>query len=549
MAIKGLTDQTATSEDGHLPLLGIISKGEREGFGHNVKLKDLDYLRFTPIGNDEKQKEAMTDYFIRAYGEKPKVIDDVRLPWAYAANFKIEDCAWLVAQKHTEKGSTFLASSNGEYIRRLRSEETGRVGKYICEPDQHAPEDEVIPHDKITVRKGDKDGIMYKGKFYPWAQQMKIDLILPKFNRYLYENGVAGHGVVRLITHSTYDIARLISEYRGILREIANGLGNPIAAPHQTGSIEWFKSYAPLRSIPLRLERTEDKITTPNWRDKENGAGERLQSTRHLLHLRLSPTYALSMQKALDTRTQNMLAAVANAPLLQAGIPTISNDDLFGDGIGDVKALPAPNTPDIPQPPAERHLDGSDDDIIDSSYTYEELERDTAQADYESAAKKLRETTGVTFAIVNTAIRRAIHVDNAEAYKLIKTWPNFTNAYSKATANKRVDNENATALMLFEWACREHAPLSPSTARAAVHALHDETLTDIDIDSRETLHTVIDKLIGGDSHSATVIPQYFFGKYVDEMNEGEVKAILAWYYHNQYMAKREVVAILKGMSE
>lgn len=342
MAIKGRTDRNVkmeTNARGRPIRLGYLQKGWRDGFGKKIRLHDATYLIFKPLDNGA-QGDAMTALFKDVYGEKPVDIPDVRLPVGMAGNFSIEDCAWLLARKHSERGSYFVALSNGESIKQYRNPNTGRVEfKYDGE----------MPHEKYSknvVKNEDGDvvgfgALDHKGKLYPWTQEMQIDLILPDFNRALADAGLAGHGVVTLITHSNYDIANLISEYYAALNEVVSLISNPMVP----GDSERAKQYLPWRNFPLRLYRSEDSITTPDYR-KDAPPGERLLSTRWLVHWQLSPEFSKAAQEAMDKRTQLTLAAVADMPLLQAGQEqhrlAQTNNLLFDEPLPEgVPALPA----------------------------------------------------------------------------------------------------------------------------------------------------------------------------------------------------------------
>lgn len=330
MSIKGLTDSPVKIESdvrGKPIRLGHLQKGYREGFGRSIKLHDTDYLIFKPLDDGEKGK-AIKAVFDTVYGPKPQAIDDVRLPVEIAGNFDIESCAWLVARKHTERGSTFLAMSDGVNIKRMRRPSDGRKVDYY--------HDGVKSHGDHSHDDGSKYGaFVWNGnKLYQWQQEMQIDLVLPDFNRELHRANLAGYGVVTLITHATWDIANLIAEYHGILDSLA-GL---VADPLNPGDFERKRLYMPLRNFPLRLYRSQDKITTPDYR-KNADPGERLHSTRSLLHWQLSPDLSLSVQTALDGRTQQTLQAIANVPLLTAP-QTIeqANADLFTEAVIEIPA-------------------------------------------------------------------------------------------------------------------------------------------------------------------------------------------------------------------
>ena len=344
MPIKGLTDRPKLdlTPRGRTVRLGYLQKGTKTAkdpsqpaYGRNIKLVDFDYFRFRPIASDGEQAREMERLFHETYGLEPRVIDDVRLPADLAGNFHIEDCAWLTASIFGPQGTTFLARSDGEFIRQMRNPKTGKVDFFGTAPG--TIEEFVRHHEDFT--RPDDDGnpcFVWEGKLIPWQQSMYVDLILPALNRRFYESRLAGHGVVTLITHGTYDIAALIDEYYGILNEVMS-----LFAGTLNGSADVARNHLPLRNIPLRLFRSEDKITTPDYRSKNPAS--RLHSTRWLCHWQLAPEFAASMQRALDQRTQMTLAAVANMPLLTAAArPTIDeiNADLFGEDVPR-RSLPA----------------------------------------------------------------------------------------------------------------------------------------------------------------------------------------------------------------
>lgn len=310
MPIKGLTDQWKTALDtdprGRPVRLGYLQKGWREGFGKSAKLHDLDHFRFKPMA-EGKQGEEMTTLFEEAYGKQPRAIDDVRIPVSLAGNFNIESCASYVAMKHTPKGSIFLAESDGEFIRKARNE----AGKVIF------PEREFgRPWLYADYTKPDPKGnpcFVYRGKFYPWQASMAIDLILPKFNDLLYKKRLAGHGVVTFITHARNDIPTLIGEYFQIIEEIVGLFANPL----DVHSVDRARRYTPLRDIPMRLFRSEDKMTSPGYGDTD--PAERVLSTRWLCHWQINPEFAEAIQSARTQRTASLIAAVASSPMLSLG--------------------------------------------------------------------------------------------------------------------------------------------------------------------------------------------------------------------------------------
>ncbi len=325
MPIAGLTNKAKMERDvrGKPVRIGYLQKGRRVGFGKSIKLVDEDHLIFRPVEGGELG-DRLTAVFAEVYGAQPRAIDDVRIAADVAGNFDIQDCAWLYARRHGEKGSVLMAVSDGVNIKRARNEKTGRIEYWY---------DGEKLHDQHTrLDKDEKPAFAYRDKLYPWQQEMSIDLILPGFNRALAEQGIAGHGVVTLITHATYDIPALIAEYYGIIDELVGLIANPL----DPNDRDQARRYLPLRNFPLRLYRSQDKITTPDWQNKD--AGNRLNSTRWLLHWQLNPQFSAAMQEALDKRTQLTLAAVAQRPLLQAAAPARQlaagsdvNGWLFGD--------------------------------------------------------------------------------------------------------------------------------------------------------------------------------------------------------------------------
>ncbi|MCB1715538.1 MAG: hypothetical protein KDK05_10430 [Candidatus Competibacteraceae bacterium] len=303
MPIKNLTNRRHSDDTGKPVRLGFLQKGWREGFGKKIKLHDADYFIFKPAGNDHAS-EKMHQIFKRVYGEQPREIPDVRIPVGIAGNFNIADHAWLTAHKHTEQGSVFLARSDGDNIKQARDPRNGKVKFYY---------DGEMPHaENVTVDGRGNDCYDYQGRLYPFTQQMMIDLTLPAFNRALYQEGLAGSGVVTLITHATWDIANLIDEYNAILDEVMGVYNDGSRSPNVV------KNWLPLRDIPLRLFRSEDKITTPAWKPDAN-PGDRYSDTRDLVHWQLNPEFAAAVQHARDQRTQLTLQAIAQAPLLMAG--------------------------------------------------------------------------------------------------------------------------------------------------------------------------------------------------------------------------------------
>ena len=360
MPIKGLTDRKAKRDirSGRMVRLGTIGKGERTGFGTNIKLHDRDYFVFKPAGGDKQ----LAELFEEAYGPRPAVIPDVRIPVGLAGNFNIEDCAWLTASRHTERGSIFMARSDGVSIKQSRNSENGKVEFHY---------DGEMPHDDNSApdNRG-KPGFVYKDNVYTWTQSFAIDLILPDFNRICFENNAAGMGVVTLLTHSTYDISTLIGEYNAILDELASLFTNPLV-----DSYDHVRSYLPLRDFPLRLYRSTDKITTPDYR-KDAVAGSRLTGTRSLLHWQLNPALSAGIQIAIDRRTSNLIAAVGQAPQLTAksgnsldNIEGDANDILFGkvkQAAPPPRQITASSPKEPPEEPPEDYEGVDWEEVIDT---------------------------------------------------------------------------------------------------------------------------------------------------------------------------------------
>lgn len=407
MAIKGLTDQYAkmdTGPRGRTIRIGWLQKGRREGFGKNIKLYDDDHFNFRAADSNGigKRLEAL---FKEVYGERPVAINDVRIPHSLSGNFSIESCAWLTCSKHTEKGSMFIGQSDGEYVSRLRDEETGKVVRFN--------EAEPVLHTAVTVPVDNTKygGVKYRGKIYPWQQSMVVDLILTDLNEAMFRERLSGLGVVTLLTHSTYDIPTLISEYYGIINEVVSLMANPF----DQNSVDIAQRHIPLRNIPLRLYRSEDAVTTPNWQSKD--AGDRLNSSRSLLHWQLAPDFSLAAHQALIKRTDNILTAVANMPLLQSGrMKSEDIDDMFSYGDSPTKQI-APRTEPVDNGPDWEAF--GDDDIVESDYEENEPETDFSwrqQAEtavsldaLAMALYKMHEPIGV-FKDANEALRGIKHI-------------------------------------------------------------------------------------------------------------------------------------------
>ena len=345
MAIKGLTNaRMDTTPRGRAVVIGSLHKGTRTGFGKNAKMTDEDYFIFSPYADGEKG-DRMSQVFWQTYGREPQELDGVHIAQDIAGNFDIENCAWLVASKHTKNGSIFLARSDGEKVYSIRSEKSGRVLHLDGEDE---------PHDKYSKpNKDDIDCFVYKGNLYPWQHTFKADLILPAFNVALNEAGISGYGVVTLKTSSINDIATLVSQYHATLNEVAS-----LWAAYESRDFEIIRNHIPLRAIPLRLYRDYRPITIANYHKKDKG--ERVVVKKSLLNWQLSPEFSLSMHRALQQRTQLAIAAAASSlqpsqPAMIPAVATMSNDELLGDLFGD-----APS-----QPETTREVDAVEDGVYD----------------------------------------------------------------------------------------------------------------------------------------------------------------------------------------
>lgn len=384
MAIKGLTDRSMERDAraGRLVRLGTIQKGERTGFGKEIKLFDYDYLRFTPANGDER----LTAAFAAAYGKEPKVIPDVRIPVDMAGNFDIGDCSWYVASKHTEKGSTFLARSDGENIKQARRESDGRKVDFFYDGE--------MPHDKHTRpdNRGNP-GFVYAGKVYAWQKSFAIDLILPDFNRLVFDKGLAGYGAVTLITTSTNDIANLTSEYQTtIINELAAPFINPL-----TENAERVKQYLPLRNFPIRLYRQKDKVSTPEF-GKDASPDGRMITEKWLLHWQVAADFSASIQQAIDARTAALITAAAQQTFLTDGRDSQAevarlNSDLFADADEAPLQLTAEASTEEYAGPDWEELSVP----IDGEYD-EEAEEDDEVYDWQEAIDKAKTLEGFAFA-------------------------------------------------------------------------------------------------------------------------------------------------------
>lgn len=312
MPIKGLTkkrDYRLEARAGTPVRIGVLQKGRRTGEGRSIKLHDDPYFNFRPT-DDGETGEEIAKAFHEVYGSKPEEIPDVRIAASLAGNFDIANCAWLTASRHTKIGSTFLGQSDGQWVRRLRDPETGRIIRY---------EEGELSHDELSPSEPKKKygRLKYRGKFYDWTRQFAVDLILPDLNRVLFSQNLAGLGVVSLRTSATYDIGTLEEEYYNILDTLVTffspGVETDIA-----------RKYIPLRNIPLRLFRRVDSITTPNW--KTGDSGDRMPGTRSLLHWTLNAKFSEAMQTAADQRTISTIEAIATQSFLSSGPSSLISD-------------------------------------------------------------------------------------------------------------------------------------------------------------------------------------------------------------------------------
>jgi hypothetical protein len=336
MAIKGLAEPALLDRDarGKAIRIGRLNKGERTGWGRDAKFKDFDYLAFTAYASDEKTAAQIEEVFHTVYGAEPVMFPDVRIPVDIAANFKPEDHAWLYAKKHAQdKPSVFMARSDGEHIKQLRDPKNPRKVNFHYNGEES--------YDKWTVADGSEYGaLLWNGKQYQWQRQFSLDVILTDFNRELYRQGICGYGVVTLQTSSKWDISNLLAEYRGILDAITSLFYNPMAA----GNYNITRNYLPLQDIPLQVYRSLDTLTTPSYATKSNpnpAPDARYKAQKWLLHWRIAPSFAAAMQEAMDKKQANILAAVANAPLLKAYTAEDANRDFFPDSTAPVKAIAA----------------------------------------------------------------------------------------------------------------------------------------------------------------------------------------------------------------
>lgn len=347
--IKGLTDQYTAPLDtnvrGKPVRIGYLQKGEkraknpnRPAYGKNIQLVDLDYFKFRPL-DDGPPGDEMRAIFHDVYGEEPRVIDDVRIPVSIADNFKIEQCATALAMKYTESGAIFMAQGDREYVYRYRDAETGKV----------VTPDEPIPFAEMTAvdANGNEHFIYRDGDRYQWQNSMAIDLMLVDFNQALYEAGLAGAGVVTLITHAANDIATLIGEYYQILEEVAGIFANPTDEQSVRQAMRW----APLRDIPLRLERRNDPMTRPNYNSDD--PGDRIASSAWLLHWQLNPEFAAAAERARRQRTAKLLEFVGNAGMLAAGPDRRQLEAANADLFDKTTALPAGDGEEAANEPEE----------------------------------------------------------------------------------------------------------------------------------------------------------------------------------------------------
>lgn len=371
MAIKGLTDQAKVAAKeagldaapglefaGGRPVrLGFLGKGKREGFGQNIKLHNLDYFRFSPRGVDQATAEKMLAVYYGTYGEKPRELR-VHVPVSLLGNFNIQDCAFMVAMAHREKGSYFLAQSDGEVITRYR-DDTGQVkviGRDFEDP---------IPMDSTDlVRLNEKDQLCfrYNGRLYPFQARLVLDLILPEFNEALHMAGLPSWGVVTFGTTSQNDVANLVAEWNHAIGQVIGLMSNPL----DERSVQRAINYTPLRMIPFLLTRRIETISTPGFtKGKE---ADRLIRDEWLCHLQLHPAFASQMHQAQMAKSQHFLEVITSTGALPAPDRQFSIDDLR-----DRPALPAKTPAPVPAEIVEPDEDLLIQEEIDEG-VYEEFE-------------------------------------------------------------------------------------------------------------------------------------------------------------------------------
>jgi hypothetical protein len=337
MPIKNLAEKPAI---GQIPVgkntrLGRLNKGERTGFGKNVKLTDLDYFRFTPYTDDETIAQRMSDIFDEVYGYHPEAIDPVYIPVNLSGNFDIYDHAWLFCHMYSpNRPPIFLGRSDGEWIYQLRTTGSG-VDFYDRGELSYEEMTEMDEYGNPCLRFGNN--------FFPWQRRLQFELVLPDFNSALYDENLSGFGVVEFNTSSLWDVAQLIDEYNGVVQTIADAFHNPFLE----GDREKWIDHLPLREIPLRLFRQVAQITRPDPNSSDPLA--RYKKPTSLCHMQISPIYAKALHEASNIRSRLWLKMTAVKPLLDAQVDSQTtmmnvNHQLFGDEPQPV-ALPS-NTPE-----------------------------------------------------------------------------------------------------------------------------------------------------------------------------------------------------------
>lgn len=345
MPIKGLTDQITSHASldrdvrGRAARVGNLGKGKRTGFGKDIKLVDLPHFVFAPVAKDKGMANQLANIFARVYGPAPTAFPDIRIPEPIAGNFRMEDQAWMAAYRHTERGSTFIARSDGESILAIRDEEDS--SKVIrLQPGEMLLEEHTVTGEK-TGRFG---ALKWRDKLYPWQRALTLDLVFTDFNQALSDAGLP-NGTVAFRTTSTNDIVRLTQEYEAILDRIAALLVNPL----NTAGYESVRKYAPLNMFPLMLYRRTEKISTPSF-DKSK-SDERQFTEKSLVHLDLAPDIWKQIHIAEGRKQLNMLEAIGSGATMQQHTMASVNEDLFG--------IPAPQEqPALPAttPVQEAHV-------------------------------------------------------------------------------------------------------------------------------------------------------------------------------------------------
>lgn len=423
MPIKGLAEPGLIDVDQSFRFirLGRINKGKRVGDAgsKSMRMIDLDYFRFTPYAADQATKDRMNELFVVAYGEKPTSFDDVRFAADLAGNFKLENYAWKFAKKYApNKPPLFLAMSNGEDIVRARSDKNARVVSSFRAGD--------MPFEAFT--KLDKDGrecFEWNGRLYPWQNQIRLDLIFPKYNDLLHKEHIRGHGIITLTTSSLWDISSLPKLLDGLVGEIADLFANPLREGHR----DQVKNFLPLRDFPLRLYREERDITTPAYKTKNNPKptpDQRMAGRRSFVMLEMSPDLSIALNEARTARTKNLLQVVSSAGYLTAGATkslAAINDELFGDD--QVRPVEIPAT------------------VIDDEVEFEiEDDEDLETAVQKAVSEKLTEEAG-------EVDRKA--TENARQAILGEERSNDTRGHEKASEAEFWPNALRFAKSLDSW--------------------------------------------------------------------------------------------------